>query len=296
MNETGQPQKEQTRINRQSKATVFEDLFSDPKHLLELYRVLHPEDTTATEDDLRYITLKNVLTRSQYNDLGFMVGDRMMILVEAQSTWSVNIIPRCMMYLAETWNRYFVEECCDVYSTSPVKIPEPELYVLYTGEQNIKKDVISLSEEFFDGKKVAVDASVKVLKYSGGTDIVDQYIRFCKILDEQRALYPQDGGKAIRETIEICKNANILREYLDVRREEVIHIMILLYDQEQATKMMLANVRKQERAEGREQGRTEGKAEMAKSLFELGIHIEDIAKSAGCSVETVKQWLNGLPA
>ena len=38
------------------------------------------------------ITIYNVLVDGLYNDLGFRVGDRQIILVEAQSTWSVNII------------------------------------------------------------------------------------------------------------------------------------------------------------------------------------------------------------
>lgn len=36
------------------KASVFEDLFSDKKNLLELYRVLHPEDTDVQIGDLNH--------------------------------------------------------------------------------------------------------------------------------------------------------------------------------------------------------------------------------------------------
>ena len=45
----------------------------------------------ATEDSLTDVTIENVLTDNLYNDLGFIVGDRLMILVEAQSTWTMNI-------------------------------------------------------------------------------------------------------------------------------------------------------------------------------------------------------------
>lgn len=294
----------QIQPNRNSKASVFEDLFSDRENLLALYHVLHPEDTTATVDDLQHITLKNILTRGQYNDLGFVVGNRLMILVEAQSTWSPNIIPRCIMYLAETWNRYFIAERYDIYSTSPVQIPEPELYVIYTGKREITKDVITLSGEFFDGKQIAIDAAVKVLKYDGGTDIIDQYIQFCNILDEQRVLYPQDGLLAIRETIRICQEAHILEQYLEKRKEEVIRIMTILYNQEQATQMMLANVQKEVHASARAEGLAEGKAagevtqakKTAKTLFSMNFGLENIAKAVGYPVDTVKQWLGGLPA
>ena len=68
------------------KDSVFTNLFQDKKYLLQLYKALHPEDTDITEDKLTDITIKNVLTDNIYNDLGFMVDNRLMILVEAQST------------------------------------------------------------------------------------------------------------------------------------------------------------------------------------------------------------------
>ena len=49
------------------------------------------------------VTIVNVLTDQIYNDLGFTVGNRLMILVEAQSTWSENIIVRALLHLAESY-------------------------------------------------------------------------------------------------------------------------------------------------------------------------------------------------
>ena len=283
------------RFNRNAKASVFEDLFSDPKNLLALYKALHPEDTTATEDDLKHVELRNILTKGRYNDLGFMVGSRLMILVEAQSTWSVNIIPRCFMYLADTWNQFFIAEGSDLYGSKAVAIPEPELYVIYTGDRQIEKESVSLTDEFFGGKKTAVETIVKVLQYDGGTDIIDQYITFCKVLDGQREVYPDDPRKATQEAIRICMEDGVLKEYLHERSKEVVNIMLTLYSQEQATKMMLATERKEALAEGRAEGKTQQAKETAKSLYALGIEIEKIAKGVGYTVDDVKKWI-GLPS
>ena len=287
------------RFNRNAKASVFEDLFSDPKNLLALYKALHPEDTAATEADLKHVELRNILTKGRYNDLGFMVGSRLMILVEAQSTWSVNIIPRCFMYLADTWNQFFIAEGSDLYSSKAVTIPEPELYVIYTGDKQIDKKSISLTDEFFGGKETAVETIVTVLQYDGGTDIIDQYITFCKVLDGQREEYPEDPKMAVQEAIRICMEEGVLEEYLHERAKEVVNIMLTLYSQEQATKMMLAAERKEALAEGRAEGRAEGKTqqakETAKSLYALGIEIEKIAQGVGYTVDDVKKWV-GLPS
>ncbi len=82
--------------NRVAKDSVFTDLFSDKRYLLELYQALHPEDTTATRDDLILMTLKSVVAEHIHNDLGFRVGDRLIVPVEAKSTWSPNIVIRLL--------------------------------------------------------------------------------------------------------------------------------------------------------------------------------------------------------
>lgn len=63
-----------------AKDSVFTDLFQNKKYLLQLYQALHPEDRDANEDILSDITINNVLVDGQYNDLGFMVRGKLMIL------------------------------------------------------------------------------------------------------------------------------------------------------------------------------------------------------------------------
>ena len=98
-----------------AKDSVFRDLFGTSKYLLQLYEALHPEDVNVTEADLGNVTIENILLNQMYNDLGFTVGSRLMILVEAQSTWSVNIVVRALMYLANTWQEYIQNNKMNVY-------------------------------------------------------------------------------------------------------------------------------------------------------------------------------------
>ena len=79
-------QKQTDVMKRTIKDSVFTNLFQDKKYLLQLYKALHLEDNDITEDELTDITIKNVLTDNIYNDLGFVVENRLVILVEAQST------------------------------------------------------------------------------------------------------------------------------------------------------------------------------------------------------------------
>ncbi len=217
---------------RKIKDSVFTNLFQDKKYLLRLYKTLHPEDSNVMEDDIKDVTLKHILVDADYNDLGFSVGNRLMILIESQSTWTLNIIIRALMYLIQTYHDYFKRTKQNLYGSKKVNMPKPELYVIFTGEKpENPPDTISLSKDFFDGEKIAIDAEVKVLYQEDENNIIGQYIIFCKVYNEQRKKHGQTK-KAITETIRICKDRNVLKEYLENKEQEVVDIMMTLFDDE----------------------------------------------------------------
>ncbi|MCM1283855.1 MAG: hypothetical protein NC180_02910 [Muribaculaceae bacterium] len=220
---------------RTAKNSVFLDIFQNKSYLLELYKTLHPEDTGVTEEALTDITITNVLTDNLYNDLGFIVSDRLMILVEAQSTWTVNILVRVLLYLAQSYSEYFQRTRQDYYKCRRVRMPKPELYVIYTGNKGRKPEKISLSEDFFAGADIDVEVRAKVIYESDTDDIINQYIIFCKVFNEQTKQFGMTR-KAVTETIHICRDRNVLREYLAGREKEVVTIMMSLFDEEQIMK------------------------------------------------------------
>ena len=66
-------------------------------------------------------------------------------------------------------------------------------------------------------------------------DIIGQYIIFCKVYREQRKCYG-NTREAVTETIRICKNKNVLKDFLESREQEVVDIMMTLFDDEQILK------------------------------------------------------------
>ncbi len=126
------------------KDSVFTNLFQDKKYLIQLYKTIHPEDKDVTEAELKDITIHNILTDDIYNDLGFLVGDRLVILVEAQSTWTENIVIRSLIYLMTTYQDYFKRTKQNLYASRKIKMPKPELYVIYTGDRKDHPEYISL--------------------------------------------------------------------------------------------------------------------------------------------------------
>ena len=238
----GTKQTQEVMAKRTAKNSVFLDLFQNKSYLLELYKTLHPEDTTATEDSLTDVTIENVLTDNLYNDLGFIANNKLMILIEAQSTWTMNILVRVLLYLAQSYHEYFQRTSQNYYKSRKVKMPKPELYVIYTGNKGGKPDTISLSKEFFNGADIDIEVKAKVIYESDTEDIINQYIIFCKVFDEQREKYGMTE-QAIKETIKICKDRNVLKEYLERRGTEVVTIMMSLFDEEEIMKTFLISER-----------------------------------------------------
>ena len=112
-------------------------------------------------------------------------------------------------------------------------------------------DEITLSKDFFgveDPDDIFVDIKVKIIYDSKQGDIINQYVNFCRVFDEQVKLYGQTE-KAVNETIRICKDKNVLKEYL--QREEIPNIMFGIFDKEYQLNLML----EEERQEGWKEGR-----------------------------------------
>lgn len=223
---------------RTAKNSVFLDLFQNKNYLLKLYKTLHPEDITATEDSLTDITIKNVLTDNFYNDLGFIVDNKLMILIEAQSTWTINILVRALLYLAQSYHEYFQHTRQNYYKSKKVKMPKPELYVVFTGNKGKKPDKISLSKEFFEGADIDIEVKAKVIYESDQDNIINQYIIFCKVFNEQTGQHGMTQ-KSVLETIRICKDRNVLKEYLLEREKEVVTIMMSLFNEEEILKSFI---------------------------------------------------------
>ena len=60
-------------------------------------------------------------------------------------------------------------------------------------------------------------------------DIISQYVMFTKVYNEQVQRYGRTR-EAVTQTIRICRDRDVLREFLETREKEVISIMMALFD------------------------------------------------------------------
>ena len=224
------------------------------------------------------------------------VREKLLILLEAQSTWSVNIVVRILLYLAHTWNEYIETTNQNRYGSQKLNLPKPEFYVLYTGNRKTKPKWITLSDIFFDGEKDFLEVKVKMLYGEDKDDIISQYVNFTKVYNEQIKLYGKTR-KAIIETIHICKDNNLLKEYLENREKEVIDIMMALFDQEKAMEQFMKQFGYEKKQEGfaeeMEKGMEKGKKQSAFNMKKKGYSDTTIAELLEVGVNVVQQWFSG---
>lgn len=106
-------------------------------------------------------------------------------------------------------------------------------------------------------------------------DIINQYVEFTKVCNRQIEIYGRTK-RAIQEAVRICRDKNILKDYLESRKQEVVDMMMELYDEQEILRSYV------------ESERFDAAKETAKRFLEMGkLSVEEIAAGSGLSLETV---------
>ena len=143
------------------------------------------------------------------------------------------------------------------------------------------KETISLTEEYLDGEESSLEVKAKVIKTGNEGDIIDQYINFTKVYDEQRQLYGRTR-KAVLETIRICKDRNLLKEYLAEHEKEAVSIMMAINDIQYNMNAYLNEYGDKKMAEGIEQNLLENIKSVMENFgvtFEKALEVLKVPKS-----------------
>jgi hypothetical protein len=284
-------------LNKQYKDSVFSLLFGEPDILRELYGaicgvVLDPSIP------VRINTLEGALFMERINDISFEIGDKLVVLLEHQSTINPNMAVRLLMYIARIYERLIDNR--KIYSGKRIIIPRPEFIVLYNGvEPYPDESTLRLSESFegsgLDGVPGTVrpDLELVVKIYNINEGHNDGIIRrserlrgYSAFIGKARALEGERRDKegAVKEAVEYCIRHGILAEFLKRNSSEVINMLLTEWNWDDA----LAVRWEEGREEGRKQGREQGRREMAKNFKALGVSVDQIAAATGLDPELIR--------
>jgi predicted transposase YdaD len=275
-------------VNRNHKNSVFSSLFSDPDVLRELYSAIEgipiPPDIPI---DIN--TLTDILYKGQINDISFLIDNRLVVLIEHQSTINDNIPLRLLMYIARVYEKIVNRK--KLYQDKLEKIPKPEFIVLYNGKNKYSDyKELKLSDAFKDieGLKLAdsnvlpLELIVHVYNINHGhnseilkrSETLDGYSIFIdKIREYQKKIKTLE--KAFKSAIKYCIENNILKDYLEAHASEVLNMLLDDWNQEEYVEVRCEEAREEGHEDGLREGLSQGREEIL-NLFEQGLSVDEI--------------------
>jgi len=229
----------ENKTNRKHKNSVFTLLFSEKGNLLELYSAIsgksYPENTK-----IEIVTLSDVLYMDQLNDIAFVLEDRLIVLIEHQSSINNNMPLRMLMYLAAEYK--MIVDGKSLYKQGRVKIPTPEFIVLYNGKKKFPDyKELKLSDSYkFKTQGCYLELMVKVYNINKGRNaemavrspILSGYEEFIAQIKEN--LKSMELREAIRLAVKDCISKNILVSFLERHSSEVENMLLTGWNMEEA--------------------------------------------------------------
>jgi predicted transposase/invertase (TIGR01784 family) len=276
--------------NSQYKDSVFSFLFSDAGILRELYEALEGI-TLDPALPITINTLEGVLFKARLNDISFAIGDKLVVLIEHQSTVNPNMPLRLLMYIARIYEKIIGDK--NIYSGKKLRLPRPEFIVLYNGTAPYPdEEKMKLSDAFDGSGNPELELTVKVYNINRGHN--EERVRKSRTLEGYSMFiakvreYEAEGRgreEAMKQAVHWCTENNILRQFFETNATEVINMLMTEWNWDDAFAV--------QRAEGREEGREEGqeaaKKEDARNALAKGFSPEIISEITGLDVETIRQ-------
>ena len=162
--------------------SAFTYMFGMEEHLVDLYDVV--SGIRFKPSEIKTVKLEDKLGKARlYNDVAFLTPDnRLLILIEHQSTLNPNMIFRLLEYYIALVSAYIRKTNQNRYGTKLLEFPKAELYVVYNGKGKMmelpvldlgyvkaKANVVNIHLESLPNRE---DKSSAVVAYSLYVDLV----------------------------------------------------------------------------------------------------------------------------
>jgi hypothetical protein len=290
---------ESVNVNKEYKDSLFSRLFSNPDVLRELYSAIAGVELPP-DISININTLSDVLIREQINDISFTVGDRLVVLIEHQSTINNNMPLRLLMYISSVFEKIINRR--KTYWTKLEKIPRPEFIVLYNGTASYPDHKeLRLSSAFMDAEGLKLNAELPLelvvqvynINWGHNTGILKK----CEVLDNYSFLigkireYQKEGlslEKALRSAVKYCIEHNKLKDFLEKHSSEVHNMLLTEYD----PKEEMEALREEAWEYGLEEGLEKGIMTVARNALAKGSTPEFVHEITGLNMEVIEAMSN----
>lgn len=289
--------------NRNIKSTLFPNIFSDKKELIELFNAVNGTNYQET-DEFEINTIEGILYMTTKNDVSFLM-ESTMNLYEHQSTYNPNMPLRGLLYFGQLYHKYIKTRGLNIYSSKLQKIPVPHYVIFYNGTQEEPDEKILLLSDAFhkDNEQKYVpgclECEVRMLNINFGHNkelmekcrTLEEYAIFVARLREYAKEYPNRLDIAITRAIDDCIGAGILKDFLIKHKSEVLEMVLYSFDKELYEKDLKQIAYEEGEQAGILTGETNKLLELVQTKLNKGKSVEVIAEELEESVGNIQDLI-----
>ena len=230
-------------VTSKFKDNVFCMLYRDKKNLLELYNALNNSAYTNV-DDLQVTTLNGGSYMKYKNDASFLLC-MSLYMFEQQSSKNPNMPLRFLHYVSDVFRELFSNSM--LHRRSMIKIPVPHFVAFYNGlEKWIEdEDEIRLSHMYeIPTDNPELELKVRVININKDVHILNKcktlrdYMTFVNKVRFKMGVEGDDVRIAVTEAMDECIDEDILVDFFEKHREEVVEVSIYDYDEEEVRRVL----------------------------------------------------------
>jgi predicted transposase YdaD len=311
--------------DREYKDNLFTDYLGRDHRALHVYSAL--TGNQYDDADMEIFKLGSVMYRDLYNDLSFVIGGKLVVFFEGQSSVNPNMPVRLLEYLSRYYEDYTKRnENGSIFSGKLVRLPKPEFIVFYNGRHKQENEIEYKLSDAFEQVETLTNIELTVKVFNINYDANVELLAKSKELHDYAALVHKvrkyligelSLEHAISHAIKDCIEEGIMVTYLRERREETYSMLFTQFVVDEQIKAARNDERsaleeriQAAREDGKEEGRVEeraaleerihaarddGKREERKEIVESPTETAKILKLQGVSAEIISQ-ATGLSA
>ena len=280
--------------NRKRRDTVFCHYMVTESHLLELFNALN-DTHLKNSSNVNINTLEGSFFSNIKNDISFLMDNLVIVLIEHQTTINPNMPLRFLSYLDELYRRIVSGQSAKIYGSELIKVPAPEFYVFYDGDDtSFDQQILKLSNAF-ESASENLELIVHVYNLGDGkSDILKQKcsaIKEYSIFSNKYKFYRKQKltiDQAVKEAVRYCLEHNIMAEYLRNNEKEVIDMFGFEWNEKEEKDALI----KVGEARGEARGEIRGTLRAIKNLMRTtNLSAEAAMKAIGISPSEYKNYL-----
>ena len=290
--------------NRTYQDSLFQFLFGTHRNrefALDLYNTVNHTDYTNA-DDIKFVTLNDMLFVKMKNDVGFILYDRLN-LWEAQSGWNYNLPLRNLLYGTDEIRRNLHERGLKPARNAKIPLSSVRCVAFYSGDKKVEDGTVLFLSDNMQPNFDDTDLQVKVRVYNIGRNI--DLLNSCRSAHEYSLIttdikdFMAEGYSredAVRKALEKVDSSYVLYPIVCSEYDEVRDMLNREYTLEEALKDRMEEGRVEGRAEGRAEGHTEGRTEgrdektmeFIVAMLEEHESLKKIIRYSGSDEETIR--------